>query len=249
MAEWRTAWITGASTGIGRELAINLARAGTSVAVTARSADKLAELAGKAPGITAYPADVTDDGAFADAARRIRADLGEIDLVILNAGVWEPVGIDDLDAAAFQRSMDINYQGVVRGIAAVLPAMLARGSGRIVIVASVAGYRGLPRAAAYGPTKAALIHLGETLAPELARRGITLQVVNPGFVDTPLTARNDFAMPFMVSPEVASARILRGIAGTSFEIAFPWQLVTILKIGRILPYRLYFWLVRRFVLR
>lgn len=249
MGDWKTVWITGASTGIGRQLALDLARAGSTVAATARSADKLADLERASPAIRAYPADVADEFAVRAAADRIQTEIGPIDLAILNAAIWEPVGLADFDVSAFDRSMDVNYMGVVRGLAAVLPGMLARGKGHIAIVASVAGYRGLPKAGAYGPTKAALIHLAESLAPEMARHGIRMTVVNPGFVDTPLTAKNDFAMPFMVTAEVASDRILNGLKRRAFEVAFPWQLVTILKIARILPYRLYFWFTRRMARR
>jgi short-subunit dehydrogenase len=246
---FRVAWITGASSGIGRELALLLARRGVRVAATARSADRLAALAGEAAGIEAFPADVTDDGGVASIVARIEERLGPVDLAVLNAGTWEPVSATALDPAVFARAIDVNYLGVVRCLGAVLPAMQRRRAGRIAIVSSVAGYRGLPKAGAYGPSKAALISLAESLRPELERAGVGLSLVNPGFVATPLTAKNDFPMPFMLAPEDAAARILRGLERGRFEIAFPWRLVALLKLARVLPYSLFFALVRRGIMR
>ena len=243
-APWRTVWITGASTGIGRELAIALAKRGVKVAASARSADKLAELAREHPNIASLPLDVADPKATADAARTVAAILGPIDLVVLNAGIWEAMTAKNFSAAKAARSMAVNYQGVVNGIEAVLPAMLERGRGHIAMVASVAGYRGMPLTAAYGPTKAAVINLAETLRNDLAERGITVSVINPGYVETPMTSVNKFPMPYLVPAQDAAARIMRGLEKRKFEIAFPWQLVTMLKIGRLLPYRVFFWLSR-----
>lgn len=243
-APWRTAWITGASTGIGRELAIALARRGVKVAASARSADKLAELARLYPNIASLPLDVSDPAATQEAARTIAATLGPIDLAVFNAGTWEPMTARNFSAAKAARSMAVNYQGVVNGIEAVLPAMLERGAGHIALVASVAGYRGMPLAGAYGPTKAALINLAETLQGELSQRGVAVSLINPGYVATPMTSINKFPMPFLVEAENAAQRIVRGLEKRKFEIAFPWQLVTLMKLGRILPYRLYFWYSR-----
>jgi len=140
--------------------------------------------------------------------------------------------------------MAVNYQGIVNGIEAVLPSMLERGTGHIGLVASVAGYRGLGPTAAYGPSKAAVINLAETLKTNLAMRGIKVSVINPGYVDTPMTRGNPFAMPFMVSAEDAARRILRGLEKGKFEIAFPWQLVLLMKFARLMPNRLFFWYAR-----
>ncbi len=246
---WKVAWITGASSGIGRELALLLARSGVRVAATARSAEKLAELGALQSGVLAFPADVTDRTALAAAVARIERELGPIDLAILNAGTWEPVTLDTFEPAIFERTMNVNFLGVVGSLAPVLPGMRARRAGQVAIVASVAGYRGLPKAGAYGSSKAALISLAESLKPELERAGIGLSVVNPGFVATALTARNDFPMPFMIKPEDAARRIIRGLVRGRFEIAFPWQLVAILKLARLLPTSLFFALIRRGVLR
>ena len=247
--KWQIAWITGASSGIGKAVALELAGAGVKVAASARSVDALKALATENPLIKAYPCDVTDSAAMATAASQIAAELGPIDLVILNAGTWFPVDLKNFDPAMFQKTFDVNFLGVVRGIAAVLPGMRERRRGQIAIVASVAGYRGLPKAGAYGPSKAALINLAESLRPDLADLGITLSLVNPGFVATPMTAVNDFPMPFMIETNDAARRIVKGLASGRFEVAFPWQLVSILKIAQVLPYWLYFWLLNRGVRR
>ncbi|MEW5964685.1 MAG: SDR family NAD(P)-dependent oxidoreductase [Pseudomonadota bacterium] len=237
---WRTAWITGASSGIGRQVAIDLARAGVHVAASARSADKLSELAATEAGITAYPLDVTDLAAVRAVAARIAAELGSIDLALLNAGVWHPMGASDLDVERIAQSMAVNFQGIVNALDPLVPMMSTRGSGHLALVGSVAGYRGLPRAVAYAPSKAAVIALAETLYPDLARKGVGVSLINPGFVDTPMTAVNEFPMPFIVPVEEASRRVVAGLAKGKFEIAFPWQIVAILKLARVVPYRIFF---------
>jgi short-subunit dehydrogenase len=248
-----TAWVTGASTGIGRAVTLALAGEGWRVAATARTAETLdalaVEAAGRSGKVRAYPADVTDAAAVAAQVRRIEAEWGAIDLAILNAGTHEPMPAERFSAKTVRRLLEINVMGAAHGIEAVLPLMIARGAGRIMIVASVAGYRGLPTAAAYGASKAALINMAEAMRPELAERGIVLQLVNPGFVKTPLTDRNDFPMPFLISAETAASEILRGLESERFEIAFPGRFVTLLKLARLLPYGLYFRLTRRMLRR
>lgn len=246
---WTTVWITGASTGIGRAIAERLADAGAKVAVSARSAEKLESLAALYPGVAAYPLDVTDAAAVQDTCRKIEGEMGPIDLVLFAAGTYAPVSLDRVDAHDFDAAMRVNYMGVVNGLSAILPRMRARRRGHVAWIASVAGYRGLPKAASYGPTKAALINLAESLKPDLERDGITTSIVNPGFVRTPLTAQNDFEMPFLIEPEDAAGRTIAGLAAGRFEIAFPRRFVAILKLARVLPYTLYFSLVRRFVMR
>ena len=182
---WKTAWVTGASTGIGREIALQLAAAGVRVAASARSNEKLATLGN---GIVPVPIDVRDADACRQAVDRIESELGPIDLVVLGAGTYAPVAITSIDPTQFAHTMDTNYMGVVNGLAAIAPRMLARGRGQISWIASVAGFVGLPKAAAYGPTKAALINLAECLEPEMKLKGVQISVINPGFVATPLTA-------------------------------------------------------------
>ncbi|MCA3572967.1 MAG: SDR family NAD(P)-dependent oxidoreductase [Aestuariivirga sp.] len=243
---WKTAWITGASTGIGRDIALQLAEAGVKVAASARSAEKLAALG---PSVLTLPLDVTDAAACRAAVERIERELGPIDLAVLGAGTYSPVAIDDIDPARFAHMMDTNYMGVVNCLAALSPGMLARRTGHISWIASVAGYMGLPKSAAYGPTKSALINLGESLYPEMRARGVTISVINPGFVETPLTAQNDFEMPFLLKPEDAARRSIEGLAAGRFEIAYPRRFVAILKAVRLLPYSLFFRLISRAVLK
>lgn len=245
---WKTAWITGAGTGIGRAVALELARDGVRVAVSGRSAETLAKLAAEHPNIEAFPLDVTDRAKTAIAAQAIENKLGPLDLVVFGAGNYKPVTAAQFNADDFDQMMDVNYRGVINGLAAMLPRMRARRAGHIAWIASVAGYRGLPKAAAYGPTKAALINLAECLQPELARDGVTVSIINPGFVKTPLTAQNDFPMPFLMEAEEAGRLTVKGLKRKKFEIAYPWPFVTILKIMRILPYALYLKIIRRQVL-
>ncbi len=242
---WKTVWITGASTGIGRELAIRLAAQGVRVAASARSADKLQELAAAHAGILAVPVDVTDREAMAAAHRRIVDTIGFIDLAIMNAGVWHPMKAVDFDAGRAASSMGVNYLGIAHAIEPLIPAMREAGKGQLGLVASVAGYRGLPKAAAYAPSKAAVISLAEVLRLELQRHNIVVSLINPGFVDTPMTAVNDFPMPYIMSTEDAADRILKGLRRGDFEIAFPWKLVAMLKFLRMAPNWLYLRLAGR----
>jgi NADP-dependent 3-hydroxy acid dehydrogenase YdfG len=242
---WRIVWITGASTGIGRELALRLARGGVKVAVSARSTDKLAALAAENSNITAFPLDVTDRQAVAQTVAAIYAQLGAIDLAVLNAGVWHPMGAHEYDSAKAIEAMNVNYNGVVLALGELLPHMMKRRSGHISMVASVAGYRGLVNAGSYAPTKAALIALAECLKPDLFYHKVKISVINPGFVDTPMTSVNKFPMPFMITTEDAVSRIVAGLQQKyRFEIAFPWPIVGALKLMRILPYSTYFFLTR-----
>lgn len=239
-------WIIGASYGIGAALAERLAADGKEVWASARSAGKLAALAERHPGrIHALPLDVTDKAAVWAALAGIEAASGPPDTVVLNAGTHQPVAAKDFTADGLRQVMELNVFGTANGIETVLPGMLQRDAGRIAVVASVAGYNGLPTSAYYGASKAALINMIESLRFDLRRTGVVLQLVNPGFVKTPLTDRNDFAMPFLIPAEAAAAAIARGLASDRFEIAFPRTFVWLLKLVGLLPYRLYFALVGR----
>jgi len=242
------AWVTGASSGIGRQVALDLARAGWTVVATARREEELSRLAAEAPAgkVLAAPADVTDAKAIAAAAHRVQAETGRpIALAILNAGTYLHDSAATFDLAAFTNQVTVNLIGTANALAAVMPAMIARRAGQVAIVSSVAGYRGLPRAIAYSATKAALIAMAESLKFDLDRAGVMVNVVNPGFVRTPLTDRNDFPMPFLMSVEDASRRIVDGLARGRFEVCFPRRFAYILKLMRIVPYALYFPLVGR----
>ena len=242
---WKLVWITGASTGIGREVALQLAARGVRVAVSARSAEKLQ---GMGALIQAYPLDVTDPKAVCDTIAKIEMELGPIDMALMAAGAYAPIDLNAFEPEPFAHMMQVNFLGVVNCISGLLPVMRKRRAGRIAWVASVAGYRGLPKAAGYGPTKAALINLAESLKPELDLVGIKISVVNPGFVETPMTKGNDFPMPFLMKPEDAARRTIEGLEQGKFEVAYPTRFVAILKITRLLPYNLYFWLIKRGVL-
>jgi short-subunit dehydrogenase len=224
---------------------LQLARGGVRVAASARSAERLAELAMQQSNVSSVPLDVTQHEAVSAAWRTIVDTIGVPDLVVLNAGIWHPMDATQFDAAKAAESMSVNYGGVINAIESALPEMLARGTGQIALVASVAGYRGLPKAAAYAPSKAAVIALAESLRLDLAATGLTVSLVNPGFVETPMTAVNTFPMPFIIQADDAARRIIAGLQSGRFEIAFPWKLVAILKLLRVLPYRLYFGLVSR----
>jgi len=239
-----SAWVTGASSGIGRDLALDLARQGYTVYATARSEDALLELAEASVGlkgeIRAAPADVTDQQAMAELAGRIDADGGGLALAVFNAGVYLPVYGETLKVADFDKSFAVNLSGVVNGLVPAVARMKARGRGQIAIVSSVTGYGGMPTSAAYGATKAALINMAESLKFHLDKFGVRIQVINPGFVDTPATADNAFTMPALIQPKEAARRIAEGLKSKSFEITIPRRFTFVLKALQFLPYPAYF---------
>ena len=246
-APWKTVWITGASSGIGRQLAIDLAAKGATVAVSARSVEALAGLASENANIHAFPLNVTDLAACRKTAKSIESDIAPIDLVVAAAGIWIIRDVVSFSAQDSAQAMRVNYEGAANIIDAVLPSMMARRAGHIAPMASVAGYRGIPRAVTYAPSKAALICMAETLRPDAARHGIKVQIINPGFVRTPMTDVNDFPMPFLMEPVDASQRIIAGLQSRRFEIVFPKRLALVMKLLRVLPYALYFWLMGKIV--
>ncbi len=245
------AWITGASTGLGRALALRLAREGWTVVASARSGDKLDALSREANGlpgtIAAEPLDVTDRDAVAASVERVEAAHGAIALAVMNAGAHQPMTGADFGTEAFRALVELNLMGVVHALDAVLPRMIGRGAGHIAIVASMAGYRGLPTACAYGATKAAVGNMAEALRPELEHRGVKLQLVNPGFVKTPLTESNRFPMPFLMEVEDAAEAFYRGLQSDRFEIIFPRRFAYIMKALGMLPYPLLFAVTRKLV--
>jgi short-subunit dehydrogenase len=246
-AVWNVAWVTGSSSGIGKAVATLLARRGVKVAVSARSEDALEALALMEENIVAFPVDITDQAKVAQVVSDIEAQMGPIDLAVLNAGFWAPMGVDEFDLAAIHKSIDVNYAGTMNCVGALIGRMKERGRGHMALVSSVAGYRGLPQSLAYGPTKAALISFAESLKPDLERYGVQVSLITPGFVDTQMTSINDFDMPFIMQPEEAAQHIVAGLEVGRFEIAFPWQFVSIMKLLHSLPYGIYFWITRKMV--
>jgi NAD(P)-dependent dehydrogenase (short-subunit alcohol dehydrogenase family) len=244
IAEWagRRVWLVGASSGIGAALARELAGRGARLALSARSHDKLQALA--IDGALLLPCDATDPASLAGAREQLLAAWGGgIDLVIYLAGDYVPMRTATFDLAAAEQVVNVNFNGALRLAATVLPDL--RAGGGIAFVASVAGYRGLPKALAYGPGKAALIHFAECLYFDLAPQGIGVWVINPGFVATPLTARNDFAMPALLTPAQAALATVDGLKSGNFEIHYPKRFTRVMKSLALLPYRWYFPLMRR----
>lgn len=255
IAHWRgqRVWVVGASSGIGAELARTLHRRGARVALSARRADALARVldgaqpAGAPADAVLLPLDVNDADAVAAACRELCERWGGIDLVLWVAGIYQPMRAQNFDLPAARRMLDTNLGSVLNGLGAVLPVLLEQRAGGLALVSSVAGYSGLPHALVYGPTKAALINLAESLYLDLSPQGIGVYLVNPGYVDTPATAGNAYRMPALISAEQAADATLEGIAAGRFEVHFPRRFTRWLKIARLLPYRAYFALVRRVV--
>lgn len=247
--DWRglRCWILGASSGIGAALAERLGAAGARVALSARRAEPLAAIAGRlgSDRSMVLPLDLRDAGEVSAAADRIVAGWGGIDVVVVMAGDYRPMRAWDLQLDTARAMVEVNVMGAFNALAAVVPAMLRQKGGRIALVSSVAGYRGLPKSLVYGPTKAALINLAETLYLDLAPRGIGVCVVNPGFVKTPLTDQNDFRMPALITAEEAAREIMAGMERGEFEIHFPKRFTRVLRLLRLLPYSLYFPAIRR----
>lgn len=238
-------WVIGASTGIGLASAQLMVDLGARVAFSARSMDKLLAATASAPRAIAVPLDVTDHATVKAAGARIVAEWGGLDLVLVVAGGYNEMRADTFDLQAANNLIDLNLRGVFNCLDVVLPVLLKQGAGALGLVSSVAGYGGLPKALVYGPTKAALINLSECLYFDLQPKGIGVYQINPGFVETPLTAGNDFEMPALMSPEAAAEAIVTGIERGHFHIHFPKRFTNSLRFARLLPYRLYFWLVRK----
>ncbi len=241
----RRVWLVGASSGIGAALATLLLERGARVALSSRSRDALDALVAGHGDALVLPADVTDADGLAAAHAQILAAWGGVDLAIFNAGTHESMRAWELDLAKAKTLIDTNLKGVLNGLAAALPDMLAQKSGAVAVVASVAGYAGLPTSLVYGATKAALINLAETLYLDLAPKGLGVHLICPGFVATPLTAKNAFAMPALIPATQAAHEIVAGLERGEFEIHFPKRFTRLVKLLRLLPYRWYFWLVHK----
>jgi short-subunit dehydrogenase len=238
-------WVIGASSGIGAETARALLERGAKLALSARNQGGLQTVAANHPDTLILPLDITDHASVIAARDRILASWGGIDLVLVVAGTYHRMRADDFDLAVAEKMLDTNLRGPLNCLDALLPTLLTQGRGGIGIVASIAGLSGLPNALIYGPTKAALINLCESLYLDLRPRGISVYLVNPGFVATPLTAGNEFKMPALITASAAANELIRGIERGEFHIHFPKRLTNWLRLLSLLPYRWYFWLIHK----
>lgn len=232
----KTYWLVGASEGLGQALARRMSKAGTHLVLSARNEDALKALAADLPGRSlVLPMDVTDPESVAAAA----AQLGRIDGVVFLAGVYWPMKATEWDADKAAQMIDVNVNGAIRTVGAALPQMLARGGGHIVLTGSLSAYRGLPGAIGYGASKAAIMSLAESMHCDLHQTGVDVQLVNPGFVRTRLTDKNDFKMPFLMEPEKAAKAMLAHMETDKFAVDFPWLFSTVFRLSRFLPEFLY----------
>jgi short-subunit dehydrogenase len=245
--DWRgkRVWIIGASTGIGAETTRLLLAKGASVALSARRRDLLETVADGHPNAQIVALDITEHATVATAHNVILQQWRTIDLVLIVAGGYNEMRADTFDLAIANQMIDLNLRGVLNCLDTVLPSLIKQRNGGVGIVASVAGYSGLPKALIYGPTKAALINLCESLYLDLRPRGIGVYMINPGFIDTPLTATNDFPMPALMSAPDAARALVLGIERGQFHIHFPQRFTNAMRMLRLLPYRLYFWLIHK----
>ena len=245
----KTVMITGASSGIGRGLALELSSRGAKVGLIARRADALNELvreieaaSGKA---IALPADVMDAHSLGVAADRLRSTFGPIDVLVANAGVGATVDAAELKGSSVASVINVNVLGAANSVEAVVPEMVKRGSGQLVVISSLAAYRGLPKSAAYCASKAAVSAFFESLRLDLKPRGIDVTIIHPGFIKTPLTAGRDAQMPFLMELDDAVAKIVGAIEKRRKSYAFPWQLASIVRAGMVMPNFMYDWISRR----
>ncbi len=247
LTDWRgkSVWLVGASSGIGEATAQALHAQGAKVFVSARNVQSLDAFAAAHPGSVALPVDASDAAAVKTAAQAIFAS-GPLDLVLYCAGYYKEMRATEFDLGEMLRHQQVNYVGALYVLDAVLPHFVARKAGHISVISSVAGYRGLPKSLAYGPTKAALINLAETLYVDLKDSQVGVSLICPGFVETPLTAQNQFTMPGLIKPAQAAEEILDGWAKGQFEIHFPKRFTLWMKALALLPAALYFPVIRKF---
>lgn len=242
-------WVIGASSGIGEACAIALMGQDAKVALSSRRVDRLNQLAatGNTDQTIVIPLDVTNEAQLQTAYSSLLNMWGGLDLLLFVSGIYTPLRANSFDIKIAEKTIDANLLGPMRAVALVLPEMIKARSGHVAIVGSVAGYSGLPKALAYGPSKAAIINFCENLYYDLLPTGVGVHMISPGFVATEATAQNDFEMPALISAQEAAQEILNGIQKGEFDIHFPKRFSRFLKFLRILPYPIYFWIVRRFV--
>lgn len=230
-------WLVGASEGLGLALAQKLSAAGADLILSARSEDALQKAVASLPGKgTALPVDVGSSASVEAAA----AQLGDLDGMVFLAGVYWPMRAQDWDAQAAEAMANINFTGCIRAVGAALPGMVAKGRGHVVITGSLSGFRGLPGAIGYAASKAGTMVLAESLYADLRKTGVAVQLANPGFIRTRLTAKNDFTMPFIMDPEAAADIMFRHMQSGRFKISFPTVFSWLFRGGNFLPDALYY---------
>lgn len=247
ITDWhgKKVWVIGASSGIGAETALLLLQKGAQVALSARQTTLLNQIAAGHSNAVVVPADITDHTTLVKAHADLIQQWGKIDLTLVVAGGYNAMRADEFDLTAANRLIDLNLRGVLNCLDVILPSLIKQGSGGIGIVGSVAGLSGLPKALIYGPTKAAIINLCESLYFDLHPKNIAVYLISPGFVKTPLTAGNDFEMPSLITAEVAAAELVGGMERGEFHIHFPKRFTNWLRFARLLPYRWYFSLIHK----
>ena len=239
-------WITGGGTGIGKAVAIKFANQGWKVAISGRRENILKEVEDINPNIKSFPLDVNDKGKCFEIMKNIKEEFGDIDICFFSTGTWDPKKEREIDVEQIEKVFKVNFFGTLNCIKSVEDHFRNRKNGIITIVSSIAGYKGLPNSTGYGPSKAALNNLAESLYFDFGRYSVRVCLVSPGFIKTPMTDKNDFKMPFLKTPEYSADKIYNGLINSNkFEIHFPKSLTLILKFFKIMPDRLYFYLVKK----
>ena len=239
-------WITGGGTGIGKAVAIKFANQGWKVAISGRRENILKEVEDINPNIKSFPLDVNDKGKCFEIMKNIKEEFGDSDICFFSTGTWDPKKEREIDVEQIEKVFKVNFFGTLNCIKSVEDHFRNRKNGIITIVSSIAGYKGLPNSTGYGPSKAALNNLAESLYFDFGRYNVRVCLVSPGFIKTPMTDKNDFKMPFLKTPEYSADKIYNGLINSNkFEIHFPKSLTLILKFFKIIPDRLYFYLVKK----
>ncbi len=239
-------WITGGGTGIGKAVAIKFANQGWKVAISGRRENILKEVEDINPNIKSFPLDVNDKGKCFEIMKNIKEEFGDIDICFFSTGTWDPKKEREIDVEQIEKVFKVNFFGTLNCIKSVEDHFRNRKNGIITLVSSIAGYKGLPNSTGYGPSKAALNNLAESLYFDFGRYNVRVCLVSPGFIKTPMTDKNDFKMPFLKTPEYSADKIYNGLINSNkFEIHFPKSLTLILKFFKIIPDRLYFYLVKK----
>lgn len=236
-------WIVGASSGIGEALAVYLVKLGAKVCISARSADKLNIMVEQGSAHMAVPVDVNQIETLVSAREQLLSQFGKIDRAIFLSAIYNPMHMEQIEIESVEKIISTNLTGAFSFVQAVYPYFLEQKTGQIALCASLSGYLGLPNSQPYAATKAGLINMAESLRSEASGSGVDIKVINPGFVKTPLTDKNDFAMPFILETENAAQRITKGLAQKAFEVRFPRRLSWPLRLLSRLPYKVRFYLI------